>query len=441
MPSKVAFFDIGGTLGNVRVVQANDFVADAEGYPDVGNAWANFAAAPTLKLDLFPGVVEALDDLRAHQIRLGIVSRIGDFDPLVVDRMLEDSGILRFFRPNDPAGNQQVDLVRYIKGDKPKDKAEFEAALTAAGHSEAPQECIFVGEDEGEREQAELAGMRVASHPQYALDVLSGNHLSYIKLKIKDEHTDAEWHEVLRSNGLKRLYETDVDGTTIYAIGPTEAAAKLSSHEFLAEVHLLGEVDAPFKTDLYLLRDVPQPPPGFAGAAEKFAPGFEREEQQSWIIDKTAEGIYVALPSGQSIEDFHFEGTRHHGHTLKLTPAVEWLRPIGFGPNALTPKWLTPVSSFAAFEAAPQLTSDEVQILKEEISNSVVHESIEKYSHVVTTSRHIHHNGNRVALQRLSQDFKAVLGVDFVQTHAFVHEGKTLHNLIAEIPGQTSGED
>jgi extracellular elastinolytic metalloproteinase len=441
MAAKVAFFDIGGTLGSVRIVQAGGFATDAEGHMEAGNSWANFsAAAQILKLDLFPGVVDALTELRAHQIRLGIVSRIGDFAPAVVDQMLEESGILGFFRSSDPS--QQPDLIRYISGDKPKDRKEFAAALNAAGHTQTPQECVFVGEDRDERDEAQAAGMRVTSHPQFALDVLDGNHLSYLKLKIKDEHKDSRWHEVLRSNALKRLYETGAHGTTIYAVGPAEAASSLDSHEFLAEVHLLGEIDAPFKTDLYLLRDVPDAPPGFAGDSGKFAPGFEGEESRSWIIDKTEEGVYVALPTGQTIEDFHFEGVRHHGHTLKLTPAVEWLRPIGFGPNALTPEWLKPAAGFAAFDAAtPQLTSAEAQILREEINSNAIRASIEKYSNVVTTSRHIHHAGNSLALQQLLQDFKAVLGVDSVKTHAFVHEGRTLQNLIAEIPGQISVDE
>lgn len=440
---KVAFFDIGDTLGTVRIVQAGGPANDFGEEPSPSKPWANFSPqSTTLKLDVFPGVADALVQLRDNGVLCGIVSRIGEFDPYIVDRMLEDAGLLGFFRQqeiDDPDSPTRVELINYLRGDTPKDKAAFEAALAAAGHAHTPTDCVFVGEDPTERREARLAGLLVTSDPRHALDVLTGRHLAFIKLTRPKENSDEAWHEVLRKHSLKRLYETGEQGSVMYTVGPPEAVEELGADKPQYKVEILGSIDAPFTSELYLLRDVPPPPAGFAGDDSRFAPGFESEEAQTLIVDKTDEGIFVALPSGQSIEDYHFEGVRHHGHNLKLTPPSDWFRPVGFGRDALPTAWLGAASGEAAFDSTPlRLTDGEVRIFKDEITESLIRRDIERYSREISTSRHIRHAGNRRAVRQLTEDLKEILGNESVRPHAFVHEGRRLENVIAEIPGRAT---
>ena len=136
---QVVFFDIGDTLGKVKELPP--------GTPHSG---------PTLHLDLFPGINNILEKLDLHHLRVGVISRIFNYTPTMVNQMLSNAGILSLF---DQA------LLHYIPGEKPKDKMEFMNALEKAQVSDAGL-CIFVGEDQQERENAKLAGMLVAASLQ-----------------------------------------------------------------------------------------------------------------------------------------------------------------------------------------------------------------------------------------------------------------------------------
>lgn len=136
--ANVVFFDIGATLGSVSV------------------------SDQTLTLEVFPGVNEVLIKLHKKSVRLGIVSRIGDFTPAMVDHMLQDCDLSKFF---------DTGLRHYIKGNTPKDKSEFKKALGKAGITKSGS-AIFIGEDPEEREQAALAGMRIGAKPKDALGML-----------------------------------------------------------------------------------------------------------------------------------------------------------------------------------------------------------------------------------------------------------------------------
>ena len=135
----VVFFDIGDTLGKASTTDQ------------------------VLTLDVFPGVKDVLIKLHKKPVRLGIVSKIGDLTPAVVDKMLKDCDLSKFF---------DTGLRHYIKGNAPKDKSEFKKALGKAGITKSGL-AIFIGENKQEREQAALTGMRVGEKPVDALGMLN----------------------------------------------------------------------------------------------------------------------------------------------------------------------------------------------------------------------------------------------------------------------------
>ncbi|HYD90186.1 MAG TPA: hypothetical protein VEA37_01725, partial [Flavobacterium sp.] len=67
-PINIIFFDIGSTLGTVNT------------------------QGQALELDVFPGVEDVLKEL-GKKLRLGIVSRIAEYAPSVVDSMLKNAGL------------------------------------------------------------------------------------------------------------------------------------------------------------------------------------------------------------------------------------------------------------------------------------------------------------------------------------------------------------
>jgi beta-phosphoglucomutase-like phosphatase (HAD superfamily) len=131
----VYFFDIGDTLGRVSVSASGDRIE---------------------RVEVLPGVLGVLRELRDRGARLGIISNRGGVPAAEVERALTQADLLGFF---DPA------LIIFGR----KDSAEiFRRAATAVGR--APGECVFVGENEAERNHATAAGMRVAPAPRAAAE-------------------------------------------------------------------------------------------------------------------------------------------------------------------------------------------------------------------------------------------------------------------------------
>jgi bacterial leucyl aminopeptidase len=132
----VIFFDIGDTLGTVRLNAAGDRIE---------------------RIRVLPGVTEVLRALSQRGARLGIISNRGTIPEANVNQALDEAGLLSFFTP---------DLIFY----GPKDStAIFLRAAEAAGHKDDPQHCLFVGENQSEREFAAAAGLLVAERPEGAL--------------------------------------------------------------------------------------------------------------------------------------------------------------------------------------------------------------------------------------------------------------------------------
>ncbi len=132
----VVFFDIGETLGTVRLNAASDRI---EG------------------ISVFPRVIDVLRTLGQGGARLGIISNRGTIPEANVNDALRQAGLLSFFAP---------DLILY----GPKDStAIFLQAVEKAGHKDDPQRCLFVGENSNERAFASAAGLLVAERPEGAL--------------------------------------------------------------------------------------------------------------------------------------------------------------------------------------------------------------------------------------------------------------------------------
>jgi len=139
---KVVFFDIGDTLGEVIITGP-------------------------LKLNVFNGVAEVLNELHKKHLRLGVVSRIGDFAPVAIDQMLKAAGLFQFF---------ETGLLHYISGDTPKDRIQFKKAIAKAGITDA-HATLFIGENAQERAAARGAGMLAGAKPADALNMLHHTHL------------------------------------------------------------------------------------------------------------------------------------------------------------------------------------------------------------------------------------------------------------------------
>lgn len=139
MLAPVLFFDIGDTLG----------VADTEG-------------GALRSIRIFPFVSEILSRLRP-QCRLGLLSNTGRETLPTMQRVLAEAGILEFFETS-------LQLFSSIEGVDKTTVEIFHRAVTRAG---APaSRCVYISEDDGERERASRAGMQVSYHPLHVFHVI-----------------------------------------------------------------------------------------------------------------------------------------------------------------------------------------------------------------------------------------------------------------------------
>jgi bacterial leucyl aminopeptidase len=146
-------------------------------------------------------------------------------------------------------------------------------------------------------------------------------------------------------------------------------------------------------------------------------------------------GLYVALPAGRSVEQYHFQETLH-GHNLKLAPGMVLLE---LAEAAQTANLLSapPVESV--------LSQEEIEALRREITPESIATDVDRYSGkrpvddadgITIKSRHIQHEHNALAVAALVLDLERIGGEDFlVALHRFTHEGRTLDNVEAELVG------
>ncbi|MGY1670829.1 M28 family peptidase [Geodermatophilus sp. SYSU D00710] len=391
----VVYSDIGGTLASVTLS------ADGERIEE---------------LAVYPYVRGVLAELRQRGARLGVLSDPGPLPTDELDRALEDAGLWSALEP---------ELVLYGSKDSPR---VFQQALERAGTADR---VLFVGEDPDERAQALRAGLLVAPHPLLATAVLDDRaHLRYVRVTVPPDHAREDWRSALRDLPLVPVHVTGRDGTTVYAIGTTTAAARLDDLGF--RVDRLGVEDEPLTTELYLLRDDRQVDSGFLALDGNSRDFFRTGAAARAVLSSTDDGLVVAVPAGRSVEALHFDGTRH-GHNLKLAP------------TAPAAGWADDRAGAAEVGSTPPtVTPEEREVLDARIGPQALTEHLARYTGAtpvspagdVITSRHIHHRDNALAVSTLVADLTRIgCGRFVVRRHRFAHEGRRLENVEAEFPG------
>jgi leucyl aminopeptidase len=383
----VAFFDIGDTLASVTLSPSSDRIESLTAYP------------------YLPGV---LTELRQRGVRLGILSHRGPIPAQEVDSALASAGLLEFLDP---------DLMIYARKDSPQ---VFSDAASRAGN---PGRVLFVGEDPGERAHAVAAGFLAAPHPLLALPVLEEpGAIRFVRITVPATHLDADWASVLRDLPVVPLHVTGPEGRTIHAIVTTTTAARLDDLGF--GVDRLGAEGLPVTTSLYLLRDDDQARSGFLAPDGNSARFFETGRPASGVLASTEDGLLVAVSADESIESYHFRGTRH-GHNLKLLPIT--------GPVDGS---VRRTETLAEAPAAATIDTAELEILNAIIQPARIGEHVDRYTGSEILSRHIHHSGNAVAIAALVDHLTQIgSGRLIVRRHRFTHEGRRLDNVEAELPG------
>ena len=275
--------------------------------------------------------------------------------------------------------------------------------------------------------------MRACPHPRLIKEVLAGEHSRYVRVAAPAQRI-RETYDLLRQRPFVPLHVADRGGRVIYEITSQRVATELA--RMLLPVDLLGNLDAPNDSDLYLLRDDLAKTSGFGspdGGAQKFFAGSDGP----LLLSATKEGLVVALPAGRSPGQFHFAEARH-GHTLKLIP----------DPLLLEPAVVGAPSPFAAGPGpGALLTDNECEVLRRSITDEAILDLVERYSGVEplspddprrVRSRHIAHaeGDNERVVMALARDLAAAgEGRLQVRLGRFSHRGLTLHNVEAELPG------
>ena len=137
----VVFFDLGDTLGTPRFASGSSRLRG---------------------FDPFPNVPRALASLRLDGPRLGVISNTPDGESQdSMRRVLEGAGIYAYF-------DESLLIYSSVVGHKKDSPEVFILAVVRAGLSASPGECLFVGEDPGERAFAAEAGMQ-ALDPGWAV--------------------------------------------------------------------------------------------------------------------------------------------------------------------------------------------------------------------------------------------------------------------------------
>jgi leucyl aminopeptidase len=396
----VIFCDIGGTLATPIFSAIDDHLEGFEVYPDAR---------------------DALEQLRARGLRMGIISDIGSERADTVNGALARAGLYGFFDP---------EIIIYDVKDSP---APFRRAAAKAGCP--PEECIFVGEDSLERRYAIEAGFRVAPHPKLAWDVANGGRLTYLRVSIPTDPQQREWQGILRELAIIPLHVTRARPRMLYAIATLDAASRL--RELPLDVEPLGRPEDSLTTDLYLVHDDREGPAGLMAEAGQSAPFLADRGESNLILSPSPEGLYIAVPAGRSIEEFHFPGAQH-GHNEKLVPDMTLLAPLAPG----TPTWAGRATGLLA--GAPSLEAEERAGLGDITPERIRHyldrytgkAPLDETTGTTISSRHIRSPDNALVVNALARDLKALGGEEIVvRRHRFVHEGRWLDNVEAELRG------
>lgn len=396
---------------------------------DIGDTLASpiFSADNRLQgFNVFPEARTALEFLKSRQLEIGVISNIGDEAPENVNNALRDCHIYEFLNPR---------YIIYKKKDSPQAFAEaaYEAGVM-------PDKCVFVGENSQERAFALAAGfLRVVPHPALIEEAIDGTALVYLRLTLNAGQIN-QWSEIKESVNLVPLKISGRQNKSIYAIAGLKTLDILNEKQFGVEV--LGGRDAPLKTDLYLVRDDRPVSVGFA-AKEDFSVGFLAEEgRQNLIVANSEEGLFLAIPSDQSIDDIHFPDSQH-GHNEKLIADFSLYNQLWESERELKKNEFLSFAFTAPASFESSLLSESAKAELAKINADVLRKHHQTYAGLAPfgnghtlVSRHIRHIDNQLAVDALQTDLKQIGGVDIhVSTHRFQHENLSLFNVIAEYSG------
>ena len=263
-------------------------------------------------------------------------------------------------------------------------------------------------------------------------EVLAGSKLRYIRVNVSQAQQDRDWREAIRHLSVVPLYVTGEGGNQVYAIASTQTISQLDDLGFA--VDRLGKENVPLTTDLYLLRDDRQTRTGFLVQQGHSTQFFSQDDSTDWVLSSSSEGLFVAIPAGRSVEEYHFEEA-YHGHNLKLMPDISLLKLFGRDRTA----------TFLEIPATePDLSQQELAKFQE-ITPALINYHLDRYSGIKAIgretkiiSRHIQHPDNFKATEALVKDLEAIGKDTFtVRMQPFVHEGQTLYNVEGELPGES----
>ena len=410
--SQSVFFDIGGTLGSPRISPA-PFRLE--------------------RLIVYPFVPDVLQSLIDTGIQLGIISNSWNETTESMQRILDEAGLYDFFAPELLIYSSVVSLEK-------TSSAIFELAAERAGSSASPGNCLFVGEDCSERHFALQAGLKVCPHALLISKVLDGDRLRYVRLSAPTNQLESVWRSLLRQLPVVPLHVGGERGAIIHAIVVQSVLPRLVNSLF--DVELLGAVDDPLSTDLYLLRDDLAFSTGFRSEVGESSALFAEVEEADLLLSSSSEGLLVKVPSDRPVETFHFENA-FHGHKLKLMADPSLIEPFGNSGAEWDASWLE------AEEVEQPLTDPEKEELGQ-ITAALIEQFLDRYSGkrplgdapgTTINSRHIQNDGNSRATGMLAHDLQSIGGADFsVSLHPFTHDGRTLHNVVAELEGESTDE-
>ncbi|MDJ0568868.1 MAG: M20/M25/M40 family metallo-hydrolase [Pleurocapsa sp. MO_192.B19] len=384
-------------------------------------------------LDIYPYIPNVLQQLKDNGLKMGIISNTGHETEDDMKRVLEEAGIYSFFKP---------DLLIYssVVGVSKPSPEIFRLAAERAGYANAPENCLFVGEDSKERKAANDVGWQVVPHPCLVGDVLNGSRLRYIRVTVPAEQSEQAWRSVIRSLSVVPLYVTGEKGNQVYAIATTSSIPTLIDLGF--QVDLLGREGDPLTTEVYLLRDDRQTRTGFLNSQGQSSSFFVGDEESKWVLASSPEGLYVALPGDRSVEEYHFEDASH-GHNFKLLPDLSLLEPFGEGNNARAASFLQAPTveetlSDLELEKLKTITPDSIRRYLERYTGV---KPLDESTEIKIKSRHIHSPDISLVTEALAKDLEKIGDGHFrIRMDRFVHEGRELDNVEAELRGSESEE-
>jgi leucyl aminopeptidase len=370
LEGSIAFFDLDGTLAQLRLSADEESVVEVVPFPDL--------------LALLP-------PLREEGVRLGLI-----LDEIAVPgALLERSGLASWFDPEliVPGSGNPVRV--------------FARARAVAGRGTP----LFVGTSAEARARARFAGFQAVPHPSLALHVLQGEPLRYLRIRVPPATAAADWRESLRALPLVPLHLdheplAGVDGPVLFAVSTSTAAARLDDLGFW--VDRLGSADLPQDTDLYLLRDDRRARTGFLHE-DGNSVQMSRQGGSDGVLCSTHEGLVVAVRGEGGPGEFHFVDAQH-GHTRRMGSSGALLATAAAKEQGM-------VSAALANTAVATLSPAERELLAREVAGPPLLLDVERYAglrpltaDLTVASRHADHEHNLPVVRTLTADLAALSG-------------------------------